>query len=135
VRPSFTFWLAIIAICAVLLFWIIPKYGSVQEDPHSLTRAKTQMACFQAALNRFEIDNNYYPTGKNGLSELLQRPNGATNWHGPYLDSDSIPKDPWGNDYVYQCPGKRDPYSFDLFSLGPDGRAGTDDDIWKWIKN
>jgi general secretion pathway protein G len=82
-------------------------------------------------LNAFEVDMGYYPKS---LVELIQQPRstGAQNWHGPYLDSDAIPKDPWGNEYVYGCPGKHNPSSYDVSSAGPDGQMGTDDDICNW---
>ncbi|HPU57440.1 MAG TPA: type II secretion system protein GspG, partial [Verrucomicrobiota bacterium] len=53
---------------------------------------------------------------------------------GPYLDNDTVPKDPWGNDYIYVYPGRRNANSYDLSSPGPDGRPGTDDDITNWTK-
>ena len=76
------------------------------------------------------MDNGYYPKGKNGLGDLVQQPRDAQNWHGPYLDK--LPNDPWGNDYIYECPGKHNPSSYDLLSVGPDGKAGTEDDIGNW---
>ena len=85
---------------------------------------------FKTALDAFEVDNGYYPKGKSGLLDLVQRPANAQNWHGPYLDN--IPKDPWQNDYIYECPGRHNSSSFDLMSVGPDGRAGSDDDITNW---
>jgi general secretion pathway protein G len=44
----------------------------------------------------------------------------------------SIPKDPWGNDYVYVYPGVHNPGGFDLMSYGPDGVAGGGDDVGNW---
>jgi general secretion pathway protein G len=44
------------------------------------------------------------------------------------LDKTSIPKDPWGNDYVYRAPGTNGA-DYDLLSAGPDGHEGTADDI------
>ena len=46
-------------------------------------------------------------------------------WHG-------IPDDPWRHPYIYVCPGKHNPSSYDIMSMGPDGREGTDDDITNW---
>lgn len=92
--------------------------------------AKTQISSFSVVLESFEIDNQYFPKGKNALLDLVQRPSGAANWHGPYLRE--ISKDPWGNDYIYESPGKHNPKSYDLMSMGPDGRAGGDDDITNW---
>ena len=51
--------------------------------------------------------------------DLVQQPRDAVSWHGPYLDQ--IPKDPWNNDYIYDCPGKHNPSSYDISSLGPPG--------------
>ena len=83
------------------------------------------------ALDSFEVDNGYYPKGKNGLNELVQAPRDAQNWRGPYMKSE-IPLDPWGQPYVYECPGKHNPTSYDLMSMGPDKRVGGDDDISNW---
>jgi general secretion pathway protein G len=81
------------------------------------------------ALDEFKVDNGFYP--KN-LQDFLQQPSGTTNWHGPYLEK--IPVDPWGNPYFYECPGKHNTIGYDLFSAGPDGKPGTDDDIVNWTK-
>ena len=43
-----------------------------------------------------------------------------------------LPNDPWGNPYVYECPGKNNVSSYDIMSMGPDGRAGSEDDITNW---
>ena len=60
------------------------------------------------------------------------QPTNAKNWHGPYLDK--LPEDPWGNPYIYYYPGKHNPNAYDLLSVGPDGKEGTDDDIGNWMK-
>jgi general secretion pathway protein G len=78
------------------------------------------------------VDIGYYPPGTNGLLELVQQSNGATNWQGPYLEK--FPVDPWGNRYTYECPGWHNTNAYDLFSAGPDGRLGTADDIGNWTK-
>jgi len=49
------------------------------------------------------------------------QPRDATKWHGPYLDSTSVPKDPWGQEYIYDCPGKHNPSSYDIYSQGVPG--------------
>ena len=43
-----------------------------------------------------------------------------------------IPLDPWGHSYIYVCPGKHNPSGYDLYSAGPDGREGNEDDITNW---
>jgi type II secretion system protein G len=103
--------------------------------PCSASRARhisaaTQIICFDAALRAFHEDNGFYPPGTNGLQDLVVQPPGATNWQGPYLDSDAVPKDPWARAYIYLCPGKRVPaYPYDLYSLGP---PGANEPIANW---
>jgi len=91
--------------------------------------AMTQMAIFQTALDVFQIDNGFYPSGTNGLRALVEKPLGATNWQGPYIKTNAVPKDPWGHDYLYFCPGTRNTDSFDLYSLGPSGNPRKTDEF------
>jgi general secretion pathway protein G len=83
-----------------------------------------------SALGCYEVDNGSYPKSLQDL--LLQQPSVTNNWHGPYLEK--IPVDPWGHKYIYEYPGKHNPNGYDLSSAGPDGKAGTDDDIVNWTK-
>jgi general secretion pathway protein G len=102
------------------------------KDRPKANAAQMQIVTLKTALDAYEVDNGYYPKGKNGLLDLIRQPLNGKNWRGPYLASDSIPKDPWGNDYVYECPGQHNPGSYDLMSMGPDGRVGGGDDISNW---
>ena len=68
-----------------------------------------------------------------GLSDLIEQPNNAPDWRGPYIKK-GIPVDPWGNAYVYEYPGRKNSGGYDLSSNGPDGRSGGDDDITNWSK-
>jgi general secretion pathway protein G len=121
--------LLVLVILGTLAAIVLPKFtGTTQRS--RVTAAQTQIATFKTALNAFEVDMGYYPKS---MVDLIQRPrNDTQSWHGPYLESDAIPKDPWGNEYSYTCPGKHNPNSFDVSSGGPDGQVGTDDDICNW---
>ena len=120
--------LLVLVILATLAAIVIPKFAGRSEQA-KVTSAKTQISSFETALDAFETDNGYYP--KSGdLDALVNAPANASNWHGPYLKS--IPVDPWGNAYTYDYPGKHNPNGYDLLTNGPDGRAGTDDDINNW---
>ncbi|HUZ06735.1 MAG TPA: type II secretion system major pseudopilin GspG [Candidatus Paceibacterota bacterium] len=112
--------------------WILrPRIGGLERAP--VTEANTDIhAGIKTALDYFKADTGHYPKGTNGLLELVQQHSGTTNWHGPYLEK--LPVDPWGHKYIYENPGKHNTNSYDLFSAGPDGRAGTDDDIGNWMK-
>lgn len=120
--------LLVLVILSVLAAIIYPNMTN-QSSRARRTAAKAQLKAFKTALASFEMDNDHFPQGANGLLALVQRPHDANNWRGPYLDG-GIPQDPWGHAYVYQCPGKNGPY--DIISTGPDGVLGTDDDIASW---
>jgi general secretion pathway protein G len=123
--------LLVLVILGILAAIVLPRFSGTTERGR-VTAAQTQISTFKTALDAYEVDMGYYPKGKAGLMDLIAQPRNAANWHGPYLQSDAIPKDPWGNDYVYECPGRHNPSSYDIMSMGADGRAGTEDDICNW---
>ena len=112
--------LLVLVILGILAAIVLPRFTNRTKQAQ-IAATQTQIATFKTALDAFEVDNGYYPKGKNGLADLIQQPRDAQNWRGPYLQSDSIPKDPWGNDYIYDCPGRHNPTSYDLSSAGPPG--------------
>lgn len=122
--------LLVLVILGVLAAIVVPKFAGRTEQAR-VTAALTQIATFGTALDAFEVDNGYYPKGRNGLQDLVVQPRDAQNWKGPYMKNE-IPADPWGNAYVYECPGKHNPTGYDLMSMGPDKREGGDDDITSW---
>jgi general secretion pathway protein G len=122
--------LLVLVILGILAAIVVPKFSGRTEQARQAA-AQSQIATLSTALDAFEVDNGYYPKGKNGLADLVQAPRDAQNWRGPYMKTD-VPADPWNHPYVYECPGKRNPSSYDLYSIGPDGRAGTDDDVTNW---
>lgn len=109
--------LLVLVILGILAAIVIPKFSGRSEQAKEQA-ANTQISSLSTALNNFEVDNGYYPKA---LGDLIAQPRDAQNWHGPYLQSDSIPRDPWGNDYAYKCPGNHNPSFFDLSSGGPPG--------------
>jgi general secretion pathway protein G len=119
----------ILAALAYRLLW--PRIGGPGAEEAPTTRAIADIhSGIETALDCFKVDTGHYPKGTNGLVELLQQQSGTTNWHGPYLDK--LPVDPWGSKYIYEYPGRHNTNGYDLFSAGPDGKAGTDDDIGNW---
>ena len=87
--------------------------------------ARAQIELLGTALDSYRLDNDMYPRTEQGLQALRVKPEGANNWDGPYMPKD-IPNDPWGNQYVYKCPGDHGDY--DLTSYGVDGQSGGEDD-------
>jgi len=122
--------LLVLVILATLAAIVVPKFTRRSEQAR-LTAARTDIANLEVALDTFEIDTGRYPTTEEGLQALVEAPPGITGWKGPYIKR-GVPKDPWGNDYHYQCPGQHNSSGYDLFSCGPDGKEGGDDDIDNW---
>jgi general secretion pathway protein G len=85
------------------------------------------MLNLRTAVMMFQIDVGRCPTTQEGLAALVENSANIQGWKGPYVTK--LPVDPWGNAYVYRCPGKVNA-DFDLFSCGPDGLAGDADDVW-----
>ena len=112
--------LLVLVILGILAAIVLPRFTNRTKQAQ-IAATQTQIATFKTALDAYEVDNGYYPRGRNGLMDLIQQPRDAQNWRGPYLQSDAIPKDPWGNDYIYECPGRHNPTSYDLSSPGPPG--------------
>jgi type II secretion system protein G len=99
--------------------------------------AKVQIALLEPALDAYNLDLNTYPSTAQGLQALLAAPKdlaAPAKWSGPYIPGKQPPLDPWQRPYRYQCPGKRAGTDYDLWSAGPDGVDGTEDDIGNWAK-
>ena len=123
--------LLVLVILGVLAGIVVPRFAGQTERARE-TAAETQISAFKTSLSTYEVDMGSYPKGKDGLKDLVVAPRNAKNWRGPYLDKNEVPKDPWGNDYIYESPGKHNPNSYDLMSMGKDGRVGGDDDVTNW---
>jgi general secretion pathway protein G len=98
-------------------------------DKAKVKNTKAQLVNLKNAVQQYYFDLSAYP---NSLDDLLRNP-GNDKWDGPYLESKTVPKDYWDNDFVYQCPGDGEP--FDILSYGADGRSGgtgKDADISCW---
>ena len=84
--------------------------------------AKIEIGQISQSLDLFKLEVGRYPSTQEGLQALISAPAGVTNWNGPYWKKQSVPKDPWGNEYKYAAPGQAGPY--DIVSLGADGKEG-----------
>jgi general secretion pathway protein G len=123
--------MVVLAIIGLLLALVGPQFIG-QVGKAEAQAARQQIALFETALDTFRLDVGRYPTTQEGLEALRARPFGLERWDGPYLKKD-VPKDPWGNDYVYRSPGQHGAY--DLVSFGADSALGGDGegrDINNW---
>ena len=115
--------LIVVAIIGLIASLIAPNLiGRFERSKEEVAKAQIEM--LSSAVQAFMIDLGRYP---NSLEELvnLQDP----KWRGPYLSKKSLPKDPWGREYQFKCPGDHGP--FDLYSFGPNGKL-DDKSITNW---
>jgi type II secretion system protein G len=100
----------------------------------AINAAKRQIGLLKTPLLTYQLDIGSLPTTAQGLDALRRPPADLPNpqrWAGPYLDAD-VPLDPWGKPYHYCSPGTHNHDSYDVWSSGPDGINGTQDDIGNW---
>jgi len=121
--------LVVLVILSLLAALVIPKLTG-RVDEAKIDTAKVQLKEIKRALEMYKLDNGNYPSTAQGLKALVKKPDTPPEpkkWR-QYLEH--IPKDPWGNEYVYISPAKNHP--FELRSAGPDGDLGSEDDISVW---
>jgi len=117
--------MVVIVILGLLAALVAPKFLKRGEEA-KITTTKVQMKNIEQALKLYKLHNSIYPTTEQGLKALVEKPETEPtpkNWKGPYMDE--IPKDAWGNNFIYVSNGKH----FTLISPGPDGEEGTEDDL------
>jgi len=127
--------LVVIVVIGILAAVVAPDIFRHVGDA-STSAARIQIENLGLALDQYRLDHHAYPTTEQGLAALRAAPAGAApaRWRGPYLKRE-IPSDPWGRAYLYHSPGRANPTSYDLYTLGRDGRAGGDGedaDLTSW---
>jgi general secretion pathway protein G len=109
--------MVVIAIIGILAAVVVPQFMG-QLDEAKVQGAKAQIVSFQTALKAYKIKMGKYPSTGEGLKALVNNSSGKS-----FLDSDVVPKDPWGNDYAYTCPGTKG-HDFEIVCYGEDGQPG-----------
>jgi general secretion pathway protein G len=119
----------VVTIIAILMGTAIYKLvGNVEYSRHVAVASDVQSLGTQLGL--YQSMNGFYPSTDQGLRALVVQPDSdpkPSRWYQLFKE---VPKDPWHNDYVYRCPGTKNPNGYDLFSPGPDHHADTADDDW-----
>ena len=121
--------LAVIAILGLIAAFAVPQVLKWVSGARS-DSARIQIEALGASIDLYRLEVGSFPPT---LEALIEKPPGVDNWNGPYLKKKVIPKDPWGNDYIYRYPGSNG--SYDLLSLGADnaeGGEGERRDIVSW---
>jgi general secretion pathway protein G len=104
-----------------------------QGEKAKAKAAKIEIEQIGQTLDLFKLEVGRYPTTQEGLQALITAPTGVPNWNGPYWKKNTLPKDPWTNEYKYAAPGQHGAY--DVWSYGADGKEGgegTNKDITSW---
>jgi general secretion pathway protein G len=129
--------LVVLGILAILLALAVPRILGTQKKAN-ISATQSQVKLLRSCLQRYILDMKEFPSTEQGLKALVKKPSDlseakAKRWDGPYTESGELPKDPWGNDYQYEYPPKHDTADFpDIWSKGPDGEDGNEDDIVSW---
>ncbi len=120
--------MAMLIIIGLLATLVVTKVAS-KIDQARITTTKANLKILHSAINQFKMDTARYPTEDEGLSALILQPSDVTTWEpGGYLETTEIPKDGWGNDFVYEAyPENNLPFA--IRSWGPDKEPDTEDDL------
>jgi general secretion pathway protein G len=121
--------LVVLVILGILAGLIAPRIMGKPEEARR-TKAALQIRSIESALKMYKLDNGVYPSTEQGLEALVKKPETGIvpkKWRdGGYLESVKVPLDPWGNPFVYVCPGEYG--DFDISSYARDGEKGGEGD-------
>jgi general secretion pathway protein G len=128
--------MVVIIILGVLAMWVAPKIMGRPGEARQV-KALLDIQNLETALKLYKLDTGMYPTTDQGLQALVEKPetgNVPRKWKdGGYLEKSRVPKDPWGNEFIYLSPGLKG--DFDIISYGLDGVPGGEKenkDINNW---
>jgi len=123
--------LLVLVILVVLAAIAVPMYSGIGERAKE-SAAHTQVGLFKDAIMNYQMTVSQLPSS---LDDLVNAPGDARlarKWTGPYIETNKEFLDPWDNPYNYSSKGTKNQGGFDVWSSGPDGQNGTDDDIGNW---
>ena len=127
--------MVVVVILGILATMVAPQILGRADDAR-ITKAKADIVSLESALDLYQLDNYVYPTTSQGLESLASKPSESPeprNYkHGGYVKS--LPKDPWGYEYLYLNPGIKGGI-YDIYTLGADGEEGgegANSDIGNW---
>lgn len=138
---GFTLIEVMIVIAIILMLTGLVAYNVLgRKDQAKADMARIDMNTVRGAMKQFRLDFDRYPKDEEGVKVLWDKTalvvdNEAdeAKWH-KYLE-EPLPNDRWGNAWGYkQVSEHGDEDTYDLWSFGPDGQEGNDDDIVSWNK-
>ena len=126
--------MVVVVILGILASIVVPKIIH-RPDEARVVKAKQDVLAIQSALDLYRLDNGVYPSTDQGLKALVEKPSSNPIPHDWKLYLKSIPKDPWGRDYLYLNPGQH--IEVDVFTFGAEGQpggTGINAEIGNWDK-
>jgi general secretion pathway protein G len=129
----------VVVVIIGLLLTVVASNVTKQLGTAETVKSRADIQGLETALANYRLDNGFYPTTEQGLEALLRKPGGEPvphAWNGPYLKGmTAVPRDRWGNEYLYLSPGVHNAESYDVWTRGQDGQDGGDgssSDIGNW---
>ncbi len=119
----------VVAIITLLLGAAIYKLAP-NVDIAKGVRVRADIQSLRTGLLSYSAMNGFLPTTEQGIKALVDSPDSDPRPAQARRFMDDVPKDPWGNEYIYLNPGRKNPSGYDLYSAGPDRKPDTADDDW-----
>ncbi|KAF7767588.1 MULTISPECIES: type II secretion system major pseudopilin GspG [Pseudoalteromonas] len=123
--------MVVLVIIGMIMSIVAPNIMGQQEEAQ-IDKAHLDIQQLEDAMSMYKLKNKKYPTTEQGLEALVTEttidPVPKRFPDGGYISE--LPEDPWGNPYQLLSPGEMG--KIDIFSMGPDGEVGTEDDIGNW---
>ena len=119
----------LVLVILVILASLVGFYVRGAQKRALVDAARAQIGAFKQCIEGYQLDVRSYPSTSAGLNALIAPPNDLRNpdrWKGPYLQSKEVPLDPWDMPYQYQL---QNADNYEIWSFGPDGSEGTEDDV------
>ena len=119
----------LVLVILVILASLVGFYARGAQKTALENAARSQIGNFKTCIEGYQLDVRSYPSTSQGLQALITPPSDLRNaerWKGPYMDAREVPLDPWDSPYQYQL---IDPDNYRIWSVGPDGADGSEDDI------
>ena len=119
----------VVGIIVIILGVAVSKLGNQTGFAKDM-RVRADIQAISTQLKLYESVNGFLPTTEQGLQALVTPPETdprPTRWYQLFKE---LPQDPWGNNYIYLSPGRKNPNGYDLYSAGQDRKPDTADDNW-----
>jgi general secretion pathway protein G len=117
----------VLGIIAMILGGAIFSMNKI-GDSAKLSQVESDFKSCESALAMYKLNAGSFPTTQQGLKALVDKPSSTPVPRRWIQVMKKVPLDPWGVEYGYRYPGKKQPNDFEMFSKGPDGVEGTPDD-------